>query len=173
VPTPTGTSDTAAADWQAAVDQVAREGEAKAGAGLTPPATKPDEGEGKAGAGSTTVQPEATTSGVARETALRDLEPADQKAYYTYAHAETKLGKTTDRQAYQWLTDNGLPDEKDSPEVAKELAGYKLPSFATWSKQLRTARKALGEQKHTRRAGRSLGKSIVSASDLDSERDAD
>jgi hypothetical protein len=107
-----------------------------------------------------------------REAVLRELEPADQKAYYTYAYAEMNLGTATGRQAYGWLTANGLPDE-DSPKLAKVLTGYKLPSFATWSRQVRTARKALGEQKHTQRAGRSLGGSVVPASDLDSQADVD
>jgi hypothetical protein len=118
-------------------------------------------------------QPEIL-SGAAREAVLRQLEPADLKAYYAYAFAEMKLGATTDQQAYQWLSDNGLPDEKDSPELAKTLVGYTLPTFATWSKQLRNARRALGEQKHGRRAGRTPGgASVVHASDLDSQPDAD
>jgi hypothetical protein len=95
------------------------------------------------------------------------LEPADQKAYYSYGHAESKLGRTTDRQAYDYLRDNGLPDERESPELASALAGYKLPTFATWSKQVRNARKRLGEQKHTRRAGRPRGRSTVRGREIE------
>jgi hypothetical protein len=102
---------------------------------------------------------------------LAQLEPADQKAYYVYAYAEVNLGHTTDRQAYEWLRDNGLPDERDSPELASKLAGYKLPpSFDTWSRQLRNARKALGEQKHSSRKGRPFGKSAVHRDEVDSPR---
>ncbi len=138
------------------------------------PTAKTEQGEGDGGDDSATPRQPATTSGDAREAVLQQLEPADQKAYCTYAYAETNLGTTTDRQAYQYLSDNGLPDEKDSPELARVLANYTLPTFATWSKQLRNARRTLGEQKHTRRAGRSTGgASIVPASDLDSHPDVD
>jgi len=109
-----------------------------------------------------------------REGILRTLEPADRKAYYTYAYAETKLGATTDRQAYQWLKDNGLPDERESLELAKLLAGYTLPTFATWTRKLRNARRVLEEQKHTSRAGRAAGSgSIVGSRELDKSEDAD
>jgi hypothetical protein len=84
-----------------------------------------------------------------------------------------KLGATTDRQAHQWLSDNGLPDERDSPELARELASYKLPTLATWSKQLRNARRALNEQKHTRRAGRATGSSVVKGDELEHQRAGD
>jgi hypothetical protein len=143
------------------------------GAGLLlAEADQPNKSEGTGRAVAAPEQP-AIASDDARKAALLALEPADQRAYYTYAYAEMKLGTTTDRQAHQWLSDNGLPDEKDSPELAKALGNYKLPTLATWSKQLRNARLALREQKHTRRAGRSPGGSVVPASDLDSQTDAD
>ncbi|NLX96660.1 MAG: hypothetical protein GXY83_10830 [Rhodopirellula sp.] len=53
---------------------------------------------------------------------------------------------------------------------AATLRQYDLPCFATWSKQVRNARKALGEQKYTKRGGRALGKSIVSAREIDYQR---
>jgi hypothetical protein len=140
--------------------------------GRTPMNSVPEESEGNGGAGSTPEQ-WATASGATREATRLKLEPADQKAYYTYSYAESKLGTTTDQQAHKWLSDNGLPDEKDSPELAKALAGYRLPSFPTWSKQVRNARRALGEQKHTRRTGRSPGGSVLPASELDSQRAPD
>ena len=108
-----------------------------------------------------------------QEEVLRQLEPADRKAYYTYAYAESKLGTTTDRQAYDWLRDNGLPDERDSPELASELAGYRLPIFATWSKQTRNARKELNKPKHARRAGRPTGRSIARGRDIEHQRGGD
>jgi hypothetical protein len=137
-------------------------GDGQRNAAATPATAQQGEDE-KGGAGST----------VDREAILRSLEPAELKAYYAYAYAEMNLGDTTVRQAYDWLSDNGLPDEKDSPELAEELAGYKLPSFDTWSRQLRSATKALGEQRYTRRAGRSSGGSVIPGSALDSQRDPD
>ncbi len=141
-------------------------------AGSTPTG-KTNEGEGNGGAGTAPGQEQSPPSPT-RESLLGNLEPADRKAYYTYAYAESNLETTTDRQAYQWLSDNGLPDERDSPELAMELTGYTLPSFPTWSKQVRNARRVLGEQKNTPRAGRSAGGgSIISASDRDCNSDAD
>jgi len=105
---------------------------------------------------------------------LRTLEPADLKAYYTYAYAEMNKGTVTDGEAYQWLKDNGLPDERESPEFAKLLAGYTLPTLATWSRKLRNARRALSEQKHTSRDGRAAESgSIVGSRELDKSEDAD
>ena len=123
----------------------------------TPPADAKGTGQEKSGAGSDKT----------REELLAELKPADQKAYYAYAYAEMNLGRTTDPQAHQWLTDNGLPEERDSPELARELAGYKLPTLATWSKQVRNARKVLGEQKRSQRAGRVTGRSIIQGRELD------
>ena len=56
-----------------------------------------------------------------------------------------------DHQAYNWLKENKIDTDKGD---AGELADYTLPAFDTWSRQLRNARKVLGEQKYTRRAGR-------------------
>ena len=104
---------------------------------------------------------------------MRQLEPADRKAYFTWSYAKSKLGTTTDPQAYRYLQDNGLPDERDSPELASELAGYKLPTFATWSRQTRNARKELNKPKHARRAGRPIGRSIARGRDIEHERGVD
>jgi len=93
---------------------------------------------------------------------LATIRAADKKAYFTYAYAETNLGHVTDKRAYEWLKDNGLPDEVQSPELANELAGYELPAFPTWAKQVRNARKVLGEQKYEKRADKKPGRSIVS-----------
>jgi hypothetical protein len=128
--------------------------------GSTPPTAKPNEGEGTGGAGSPNGQT-AVVSG------LGQLEPADRKAYFTYSYAEYKLGKQTDREAYDWLMENGLPDESESAELARELAGYTLPVFATWARQLRNARKVLGEQKHNRRSGRAVGGSIARGDEIE------
>jgi hypothetical protein len=108
-----------------------------------------------------------------REQLLGKLEPADLKAYYTRAFAENKLGSTTDPAAYKWLEEKGLPDERDSPELAKELAGYELPPFSTWVRSVREARRVLGEQKHRPRAGRPTGASIVRTREVEHQRGDD
>jgi hypothetical protein len=94
-----------------------------------------------------------------RDDRLSNLNPANRKAYYSYHVAEIKLGgRLEDRDAYEWLTENGIPD--DVGDIG-ELADYDLPAFDTWSRQLRFARKALGEQKYSRRAHRATGRSIA------------
>ena len=67
----------------------------------------------------------------------------------------------TDREAYDWLRDTGLPDERDEPQLAGEFEGYQLPPFPTWSRYVRCARKTLGQQKYSRRAGRSTGRTVL------------
>ncbi|MBI9017196.1 MAG: hypothetical protein JEZ07_08050 [Phycisphaerae bacterium] len=74
-------------------------------------------------------------------------------AYNSYGLAESELGKCTDRQAHEWLKING-PEE------------YKLSSFDTWCRNLRTARKHYGASKHTPRAGRNH-KAIVTSNQID------
>ncbi len=142
---------------------------------VTPPADKEKKAEGNGGGDSKQKNPPSPPDpAAARQAALEELRPADLKAYYSYGYAESKLGATTDRQAYQWLKENGLPDERELPELTESLADYKLPSLATWSKQIRNARAMLGEQKHTRRAGRAAGsRSIVASRELDKSEDAD
>jgi hypothetical protein len=66
-------------------------------------------------------------------------------SYRQYQCAEMQLGeKATDKQAWNWL-------RKEDGDV---------PAFLTWARYLRQARKALGENKNTPRAGRA-GRSIV------------
>ena len=139
--------------------------QATGNAGSTPPPVKTGQGEGTGGGASVSAPPPEDPA--AQKQAVRQLEPADRKAYFTRSYAESKLGTTTDRQAYEWLSDNGLPDERDSPELASALAGYKLPTFATWSKQVRNARHALNKPKYTRRAGRPRGRSIASDREIE------
>jgi hypothetical protein len=72
-----------------------------------------------------------------------------QKAYYAFLYAEAKNEKRLeDIEAYNWLQEHGI-DPKT--ETCGELADYQLPAFDTWSRYLRTARKAVGEQKYTPR----------------------
>jgi hypothetical protein len=78
------------------------------------------------------------------------LPPAREKAYQQFQWAvqqDAALEGATDRDVYEWLKEK--LDEDD-----------KLPSFASWSKYVRDARKIQGVSKHTSRAGRT-GRSIV------------
>ena len=90
---------------------------------------------------------------------LESLRPAERKAYFAYQMAVSKFGRTLkDREAYDHIRDVDFPD--DAGDLG-ELADYDLPSFDTWSRHLRVARKAMGDQKYTRRAGRTTGGSVV------------
>lgn len=91
------------------------------------------------------------------------LEPAMRKAYFAFLIAEEKAGqKLQDRDAYNFINEMKLADSWQSIE---ELNGYRLPmSFDTWARQIREARKTLGENKHVKRSGRKGG-SIVSEND--------
>jgi hypothetical protein len=96
---------------------------------------------------------------------LANLEPAVRVAYFAFLYAEQKTRKRlTDREAYNWLMENGIPD--DAPSVG-ELANYKLPSYAAFTRNCTEARAALGEPKHTRRGGRLTGKSVVKGSQIE------
>jgi len=100
-----------------------------------------------------------------REAKLKALQPAARKAYFTFLAAEANAGKRLDdREAYDRLKEQGLPDNAGD---LGEMTDYTLPEFDTWSRHLRTARNAVGEQKYTRRAGRPLGRSIVKAHELE------
>ena len=99
-----------------------------------------------------------------RDERLAALQPAERKAYFAYVAAESQAGGgLEDREAFDRLKLHGLPDEAG----LGELTDYVLPAFDTWSRQLRAARNALGEQKYSRRAGRPAGGSIAKASDLE------
>jgi hypothetical protein len=79
------------------------------------------------------------------------LPPSRHRAYAQYLDAirrNTALTDASDQDVYAWLQD--YLDE-----------GEKLPTFATWSKYVREARKATGTNKNHVRAGRDTGKSIV------------
>ena len=117
------------------------------------------------GTGKTAGQ-SAVTSGAAREAVLRDLKPSVRKAYLAFQYAETmNERRLEDRDAYNWLRDNGIDQGKGD---LGELTDYEPRlSFATWGRQVREARGRLGEQKHTRRAGRAAGSSIVRRDEIE------
>jgi len=70
-----------------------------------------------------------------------------EKAFQSYQFAESNLGKCTDRDAYDWLTENGP-------------SAYELPGFDTWKRYVREGRKHYNASKNTPLAGRT-GRSIV------------
>ena len=99
------------------------------------------------------------------------MEPAVRKAYLAFQYAESKVERALeDREGYDWLKENSI--DQDKGDVG-ELADYTLPAFDTWSRQLREARKALGEQKYTPRTGRAVGASIVKGDEIEYQRGDD
>ncbi|MCG3179635.1 MAG: hypothetical protein BIFFINMI_01976 [Phycisphaerae bacterium] len=90
------------------------------------------------------------------------LEPAERKAYQQYAYAveQSAMPITKDREAYDWL-------------AAHLDSGDKLPAYETWTRYLRSARKALGEQKNKPRRGRQAGRSVVRDRDIDRQGTSD
>jgi hypothetical protein len=138
--------------------------------GSKTPAAKTEQSEGNGGAGSA---PEhlAPDPNAKRKEVLEGLQPADRKAYFAYQYAETMAEKRLqDREAYDWLNENGIDASKGD---VGELAEYKLPAFDTWAKQLRNARRPLGEQKYTPRGGRAAGRSIVAEKEVEYQRGSD
>src|SRR5262249_23061222 len=81
----------------------------------------------------------------------KTLPPAREKAYSQWKWAIEQNAEfsdeTTDHEVYKWLEEH--------------WDGDKLPSFASWSRYLRNARRTHGESKYSPRRGRT-GRSIVS-----------
>jgi hypothetical protein len=104
-----------------------------------------------------TTTPEPS-SGHDTNAAFNALSKVVRLAYWSYLVAEKKAGhQLEDQKAWNLLDEEGLPQSAD----LGELADYELPNFETWSRYVREARKALGENKYTPRAGRPKGGSIV------------
>lgn len=84
---------------------------------------------------------------VRSEDLLEICKPSERKAYLSFKLAEAKTGRRLqDREAYNFLTEVDW-----SEHGTKELSDYKLPSFVTWVRQLRTARAATNERKYSPR----------------------
>ena len=109
----------------------------------------------------------ASTDGIPPEQQVEifeQLEPAIQKAYLSYEYAESKVEKKLqDRDAYEYLNEYGVTSNEGD---LGDLTDYLLPAFNTWSRQLRSARHALREQKYTSRAGRPSGSSVVRSDEI-------
>jgi len=82
------------------------------------------------------------------------LPRAHHAAYQSFVFAESEIGKCTDREAYEWLQEEG-PEE------------YELPAFDTWKRYVRIGRKHHGTQKNTSRKGRT-GRSVIKSNEIES-----
>lgn len=105
----------------------------------------------------TPPQPQAPDPDGKKEPAeiLKSLQPALRRAYLSYQLAETMEGnRLIDSAAYELLKEFDFSTETQNLE---DLGEYALPDYETWTRQLRFARKALGEQKYTPRAGNRPG----------------
>jgi hypothetical protein len=92
-----------------------------------------------------------TAANVENVESLEQCKPSERQAYYSYKLAEARAERRLeDREAYD-LLDELLADEDSIEQFTGELTDYKLPSFGTWSRQLRTARRATNERKYTPR----------------------
>ncbi len=84
------------------------------------------------------------------------LPPSKEKAYWSYESACSEcpdLEDKSDDDVYDWLHEHGPPE-------------YELPRKETWKRYLRAGRKLNRNQKHQRRSGRHLGRSVVRQHDL-------
>jgi hypothetical protein len=110
------------------------------------------------------ADPEATQTvallpEIRESNSVQDLIRSVRNAYLAYEYAVSENQRELqDREAYDYLKEHGLPS--DTRDLG-ELEGYRLPSFDTWSRQVRDARRQLGQQKYSRRANRTTGRSIT------------
>ena len=133
-----------------------REAADLANSAIVPKADPSASGEGDGTA--TKSQTEPTAENVAT------LGNVVQLAYWSFKAIETQSGrKLEDHEAYDILIENGLSTDKGK---LGELADYNPPAFETWARYLRDARKATGESKYAKRAGRSHGKSIATPDEI-------
>jgi hypothetical protein len=91
------------------------------------------------------------------EEALASLPVSRRKAYGQYRDALRRNpdfgDEPTEEAVYNWVKEHWDPNDG------------KLPKFTTWSRYLREARAAVGEQKNKPRGGRPAGKSVVRRGD--------
>lgn len=103
---------------------------------------------------SITNSPQKNIDAVNDDDKVSALTPSQQTAYQSCQFAESKIGKCTDREAYDWLREEG-PQE------------YDLPAFDTWRRYVRAGRKLHGAQKNTSRKGR-IGRSVIKGNEIES-----
>ncbi len=93
-----------------------------------------------------------------QESATGHVKPPAIRAWQSYRRAmeaRSDLADARDCAVYEWLGEQD-PD----PD-------YKLPSFETWARHLRSARRYYRAQKNTPRIGRVTGRSVIPASAID------
>ena len=97
-----------------------------------------------------------------KSTTVDELRRGEKKALYAYNVAEQRNDRElTDIEAHRWLKEHiAASDHGDESD-------YNLPSFDTWSRYLRQARRKLGQSKYHRQADRTSGRSIVKANQID------
>jgi hypothetical protein len=97
-----------------------------------------------------------------RDRKLSQLSRSIKKAYSAFQYAALKMEKRledlNDSDAHKFLKESGFADDNGD---LMGLADYKLPELPTFTRYIRQARKALGEQKYNSRAGRPTGKSVA------------
>ncbi len=106
--------------------------------------------------------------GPAKQPKISDvLMPCETKAYSLFQYAEDQTERRLqDREAYDWLNENGWPEG-----LFAGASDYELPTFDTWAKHVRVARNAHGTSKRRRRAPSTTTRSVIRQQDLDSPRD--
>ena len=88
------------------------------------------------------------------------LTPAIRHAFRSFEAAERAIGRQLeDRAAYDWLHENGIPDDAETPEE------YELPHYPTWERYVRKGRRAMAQGKYSPRSGRT-GRSIATPDEL-------
>lgn len=93
-----------------------------------------------------------------QESATSHVKPSAIRAWQSYRRAlvaRSDLADARDCAVYEWL-------EEQDPDP-----DYKLPSFETWARHLRSARRHYHAQKNTPRMGRVTGRSVIPASAID------
>jgi hypothetical protein len=114
--------------------------------------------------GSDAVRATATSEAKGEPTGAGQLPLSRLKAYQQYQEAIARSRETDgvlskeseDRAVYDWLTEHG--EER-------------LPKFETWARYVRAARESSDTSKHSPRAGRTTGRSVVKRSEIDDAAD--
>lgn len=84
------------------------------------------------------------------EKSFEDLMPSEQKAYLSFKLAESVNGcRMQNKPAWEWLLNNDWSEYTGKDPGL--LDGYTPPSFVTWSRQMREARRVMKEQKYVPR----------------------
>jgi hypothetical protein len=96
---------------------------------------------------------------------VEELTPTARLAYLSYVYASQQMAVTNpkDEDAHKWLKERAPLKGRGTGD----LSDYDPPGLESWTRYLRTARQALGEQKHKSRTARNSGSSIVRSDEID------